>query len=102
LAFITGGEAAVAQPNEAIDLTAIGRDGRIQSFDTASHLLTIVGSGGTVTAQIDASDATNLTTRPDGVGGTELTIGQPAPRDFNGDGMSDILWQDAAGDVAIW
>ena len=23
-------------------------------------------------------------------------------RDFNGDGMSDILWQDVSGDTAIW
>ena len=22
--------------------------------------------------------------------------------DFNGDGMSDILWQDNSGDIAVW
>jgi hypothetical protein len=28
--------------------------------------------------------------------------GQPAPRDFNGDGTSDVLWRGSDGNVAIW
>ena len=46
--------------------------------------------------------------------GTEITqsggVGNAPPSvwkivgtgDFNGDGKSDILWQDTSGDVAIW
>ena len=41
---------------------------------------------------------------PDGSGGTAVSVtpGAGAPDDFFGAGTSDILWQDNAGDVAIW
>jgi hypothetical protein len=40
----------------------------------------------------------------DGSAGTFVSVDRtgPAPRDFEGNGTSDILWRDAAGDVAIW
>ncbi len=31
-----------------------------------------------------------------------LTAGATVPRDFNGDGKSDVLWRNANGDVALW
>ncbi|HZZ23386.1 MAG TPA: VCBS repeat-containing protein, partial [Roseiarcus sp.] len=32
----------------------------------------------------------------------EVTVGAPVPSDFNGDGASDILWQNASGQASIW
>ncbi|HEV8677950.1 MAG TPA: Hint domain-containing protein, partial [Stellaceae bacterium] len=61
------------QTSEAIDLTVIGSDGTISNFDTLTNLITVSGSGGTVTFQLDGSDAASFTTAPDGAGGTELT-----------------------------
>ena len=55
---------------------------------------------GTYTASIDFSNAAALglvTTRQ-----VVLTVVSAATHDFNGDGNSDILWRDTAGDVAMW
>ena len=34
--------------------------------------------------------------------GGVTTISAPVPSDFNGDGLSDILWQNASGQASIW
>ena len=48
--------------SDAIDLTAIGTDGTIAAIDNVNHRVTVSGSGGSVTLQLDASDATNFAT----------------------------------------
>jgi hypothetical protein len=37
-----------------------------------------------------------------GLGGVATTWSIVGQRDFNGDGMSDMLWRDTSGDLAIW
>ncbi len=37
-----------------------------------------------------------------GLGSIATTWSVAETGDFNGDGMSDILWHDTSGDVAIW
>jgi hypothetical protein len=64
---------------DTIDLTAIGTNGRITNNDTINHLLTITGSLGAVTLQLDASDSTSLTTAADGAGGTDVTVAHVHP-----------------------
>ena len=49
--------------SEAIDLTAIGNDGTIAAIDNVNHRVTVSGSGGSVTLQLDASDASNFAAR---------------------------------------
>ena len=39
---------------------------------------------------------------PDGNGGSDITTKRKVPADFNGDGLSDILWQNDDGSAAIW
>jgi hypothetical protein len=34
--------------------------------------------------------------------GAVTTISAAVPSDFNGDGLSDILWQNASGQASIW
>ena len=58
--------------SDIIDLTAIGTNGTISNTDTVNHRVTISGSGGTVTLQLDASDATGFTSASDGAFGTDL------------------------------
>jgi hypothetical protein len=58
--------------------------------DTEIWLMTVSGSGG---AQI-------LSSMDYGIVPTSWTsVGQ---RDFNGDGMGDLLWRDTSGDTSIW
>ncbi len=59
--------------SDVIDLTAIGTNGTIAAIDSANHRLTVSGSGGTVTLQLDASDATSFQTLSDGASGTDVT-----------------------------
>ncbi len=58
--------------SDIVDLTQIGTNGTIAG--QSATRLTISGSGGTVTLQLDASDGTNFTTMSDGLSGTELSI----------------------------
>jgi len=74
--------------SEIIDLTAIGTNGRIVQFDTVAHRLTIVGSGGTVTLQLDASDGTVFRTQSDGVSGTDLLPQAPGSGTTIGHGIT--------------
>ena len=39
---------------------------------------------------------------PDGNGGSDITTKRKVPADFNGNGLSDILWQNDDGSAAIW
>ncbi len=59
-------------PSDVLDLTAIGADGRITG--QSAMQVTVAGSLGTVAFNLDASDATNLTTFSDGAGGTDLAV----------------------------
>lgn len=58
--------------SEIIDLTGIGSDGQVTNHDTANYRLTVGGSLGSVTLQLDATDGTAFSTAPDGTGGTNL------------------------------
>ncbi len=60
------------QSHEIIDLTAIGTNGTITSFDTANDKVTVTGSLGSVTLQFDSIDGFNFATMTDGAGGTDL------------------------------
>jgi hypothetical protein len=62
-----------------------------------SQLQIIDPSTGTITPALSYSGQGLGSAR----GMTEM-VGQPAPRDFNGSGTSDLLWRDGSGDVAIW
>ena len=74
---------------------------------------------GSVSSQFNATSATSITAiSPPGVNTVDVTVTNsagtsatsvadqftyiPASHDFNGDGMSDILWRDSAGDVGMW
>jgi hypothetical protein len=59
---------------ETIDLTGIGGNGQVTNHDTVNHRVTITGSLGNVTLQLDASDGTVFATSPDNSGGTNFTI----------------------------
>lgn len=59
---------------ETIDLTGIGSNGQVTNHDTVNQRVTITGSLGSVTLQLDASDGTVFATAPDGSGGTNFTI----------------------------
>jgi hypothetical protein len=59
---------------ETIDLTGIGSNGQITSDDNINHRVTITGSLGSVTLQLDVSDGAAFATAPDGTGGTDFTI----------------------------
>ncbi len=56
--------------SDIIDLTAIGNDGSIAS--QSGTQVTITGSLGSETLQLDGSDGTNFTTVSDGASGTDL------------------------------
>ena len=58
--------------SDIVDLTAIGTDGTITQNDTVNHRITVSGSGGTVTLQLDATDSTSFTVASDSVSGTDL------------------------------
>jgi hypothetical protein len=58
--------------SDIIDLTQIGTAGAITQNDTVNHRVTLSGAGGTVTLQLDASDAAAFATMSDGASGTEL------------------------------
>ncbi len=60
--------------SDIIDLTGIGEDGVITATDTIGNHVTISGSLGTVSLQLDSSDSTNLTVFGDGGGGTNLAV----------------------------
>jgi hypothetical protein len=92
----------LALASDSIDLSAIGSNGTDTAFDTIADRVTIAGSLGSVTLQFDPSDTTSLITRPDGTGGTSLVVRPPPPRDFAGDGRSEVLWQSTTGNVDIW
>ncbi len=66
-------------------------------------------NGTTTVAQLTVSTPYSrnvIHVSPDGSGGTFVTVSQPPPtptaRDFNGDGKSDILWQNTDGQAAVW
>src|SRR5439155_26486953 len=51
--------------SDIIDLTGIGSNGSITNNDTVNHRVTLTGSLGSVTLQLDTSDSSNLTTVSD-------------------------------------
>jgi hypothetical protein len=57
-------------PTDLIDLTAIGTNGTISG--QSSPQVTVSGSSGTVTLQLDVSDSISFITSSDGVSGTNL------------------------------
>ena len=60
--------------SDVIDLTAIGTDGTIAAIDNSNHRVTVSGSGGSLTLQLDPSDATNFVTHSDGATGSDLAL----------------------------
>jgi hypothetical protein len=66
-----------ALTSDIVDLTAIGSDGKITG--QSGTQVTIAGSLGAVTLQLDPSDSTTFTISPDGSSGTDITLGQVVP-----------------------
>jgi Ca2+-binding RTX toxin-like protein len=68
------------------------------SFSLSGHTLTYTGGsltlGSVPSGHIVASAAAG--------GGVELSFGQAAPNDFNGDGLSDVLWRNDGGLFTDW
>ena len=60
------------------------------------------GSGDTVTGSHATGNPKPSTPAITSPGGTTSSNGRHAPSDFNGDGHSDILWQNTNGQAAIW
>ena len=93
----------LARYTSVVDLTGIGSDGTISNTDTVHDRVTVTGSGGSVTLQLDGSDGTDFATAPDGHGGTAFSVDPVTPPDdFDGDGISDVLWRNSDGNVALW
>ena len=83
---------------------------RVQRFDAAGHLIgTPVTIANLATFDVNAATLTNERTVytfndfSSGNNNTDSsTLLNPQPNDFNGDGDSDILWQNANGQASIW
>ncbi len=81
-----------------------GSGGTTVDFDIASTAATITKSGSSYVVAA-GTDGTETLTNVATLVFTDKTvklIGQPAITDFNADGDSDILWQNANGQAAIW
>ena len=91
-------------PADIIDLTGLAPTGL--SLIYSGGTLTVRNNVNTVTLTLPGSYSSgNFHLRPDGNGGTEISLGTPPPTatsDFNGDGKSDILFQNTNGAVDIW
>ena len=91
-------------PADIIDLTGLAPTGL--SFIYSGGTLTVRNNVNTVTLTLPGSYSSgNFHLSPDGNGGTEISLGTPPPTatsDFNGDGKSDILFQNTNGAVDIW
>ena len=83
---------------------AIGRSPGIGDFngDGVPDILWRDTSAGTVAIWFLNSSGTVQSTASVGVVPTGTTWTIVETGDFNGDGMSDILWIDGSGNVAIW
>lgn len=69
------------------------------SFSVSGNQLTY--SGGSLTLSSPATGT--LVAQADPAGGVQLTmVREPAINDFNGDGISDILWRNDSGTVVDW
>ena len=83
---------------------------RVQRFDAAGHLIgTPVTIANLATFDVNAATLTNERTVytfndfSSGNNNTDSsTLLNPQPNDFNADGDSDILWQNANGQASIW
>jgi hypothetical protein len=90
-------------PGDIIDLTGLAATGLSYSGGT----LTVLNGGSTVATLnlLGSYSSGDFYLRSDGNGGTEIGLGAPPPvatSDFNGDGKSDILFQNTNGQAAVW
>jgi beta-glucanase (GH16 family) len=72
----------------------------VQLYQTAGETLYLNGKLASASGTPPATSSGGGTTSSGG--GTTSSNGQDAPSDFNGDGHSDILWQNTSGQASIW
>ncbi|HEX5499617.1 MAG TPA: VCBS repeat-containing protein, partial [Thermomicrobiales bacterium] len=91
---------AGAGTDDDVDLTAftnIHSLGAVLSRATESNGNTALNFGNGDTLTLDGVTKASLSADD-----FALAPGKPPPTDFNGDGMSDVLWQNDSGAVSIW
>jgi hypothetical protein len=85
--FVRSGGIWTQQGNKLVGTNAFGAAGQASSVALSRNGSTAIIGGALDQAQ---------------TGAAWVFHGVFAAHDFNGDGISDVLWGDAAGDVAIW
>jgi FG-GAP-like repeat len=94
-------------PDDSLDLAGVAFDVNGSAGVQSGNVLKVSENGTNYTLALDPGhDYANASFQlsSDNAGGTLVTetVRQPAPEDFTGNGLSDILWRNADGDVAIW
>jgi serralysin len=96
------------QPGDTIDLATLPFSGLGTATLLAGNILQVSESGSSFDLQFDPNQSfagDRFTLSSDGATGTliqESPARLPPQDDFTGNGISDILWEDTSGDVAIW
>jgi hypothetical protein len=76
-------------------------DANIANFSCSLSGNTLTYTGGVLT--LSSIPSGQIVARAGASGGVQLTVVQPvAHNDFNGDGISDVLWRDDSGRVTDW
>ena len=84
------------------DLTANGNVALFDGYDSSGHLQLWVTNGTAAgTSEVVAAGAGSSGLNPTDFAFLPISS-QPAPDDFTGNGISDILWQNTDGQAAIW
>ena len=84
------------------DLTANGNVALFDGYDSSGHLQLWVTNGTAAgTSEVVAAGAGSGGLNPTDFAFLPISS-QPAPDDFTGNGISDILWQNTDGQAAIW
>src|SRR5262249_29028972 len=86
--------------NDTID-GGSGSDAAYYNNPRSAYTITRNGNGSVTVAGFGQSDTM---TRVEKLGFSDqlVSIGTAAPAEFNGEGNSDLLWQNANGQVAMW
>jgi autotransporter passenger strand-loop-strand repeat protein len=94
---------------DTIDLRDVGFDSAGTALVSAGNVLQIIENGKVYDLQLDPDgdySQAHFSLTPDGQGGTDVTEAAPrvgaVPYDFNGDGTSDLLFQNTNATPQIW
>jgi ELWxxDGT repeat protein len=86
----------------APDITVIGGTALFAGEDASGNVNLWVTDGTSLgTSELTAAGASSSGLSPNDFVGLPTAAGGPT-RDFNGDGKSDLLWQNSSGEVVIW